>query len=126
MITNTFNQEEGILYSIRSGKVTLDEFMQTVEEIGSSTQLPRRLLTITDASNSDLDIGMDDLPIILEQLQKHLPNYESIHDAVIHNDAPTDVAIGIFFEKVSSVIPNYKFKIFTTIEAAKHWLLTFK
>lgn len=125
MIKNTFNKEENILYSIRSGKVTLDEFLQTVEEIGTNKEYPRRLLTITDASNSDLEISVDDLPLILDQLKKYLTNYKSFHDAVIHNDLPNDVAVGMFFEQVSKVIPNYQFKLFTTQEAAKRWLLSF-
>lgn len=126
MISNTFNKEEGILYSIRSGKVTLEEFLKTVEEVGSNKEYPRKLLTITDASNSDLEITMDDFPVIIEQLKKYLPDFTSIHDAVIHNDAPTDVAIGLFFEQVSAVIPNYNFKLFTTLEAARNWLETYK
>lgn len=120
MITNTFLPDKGILESIWEGDVTLDQIVTYIRETKQNREYPRKLKIITHAHTSNMLLMPDDLRVIVEENIQSLAQYETIIDAFIANEAQT-AALSILYEKFSRM-PTYKFKVFSTPEAAMEWL----
>ena len=122
MITVNFKQDEGILESIWEGEVILEDIVNYIRQTKENTEYPRRLKIITYAHTSTLLLKPDDLRVIVEENILSLAKYESITDAFIANEAQV-AALSILYEKFSRM-KTYKFKVFSTAEAALEWLVS--
>ncbi len=120
MITNTFIPDKGILESVWEGDVDLDQIVHYIRETKGNKEYPRRLKIITHAHRSTLLLNPDDLRVIVEENVQSLAQYETIIDAFIANEAQV-AAISMLYEKFSRML-TYKFKVFSTPEAAIEWL----
>lgn len=120
MITNTFLPDKGVLESIWGGEVNLDQIVNYIRETKENKEYPRKLKIITHAHASNLLLQPDDLRVIVEENNQSLSHYDAIIDAFIANEAQV-AALSILYEKFSRM-PTYKFKVFSTPDAAMDWL----
>lgn len=120
MITNIYIEEKGILESRWEEEVTLEQIVDYIRQTKNNYNYPRNLKIITYASEAELALKPDDLKVIVEENIQSLANYDTIVDAFIANEAQV-AALSFLYEKFSRM-ETYKFKVFSTQEAAMEWL----
>lgn len=120
MITFTENKNNGILYGISEGKITVQEMLMAIDYCLNNKELPRNLLILEDARLANPEFSPQDLSRIAEKQKKLFPLYQSVRHAVIHN-TPENTALAMVFEQ-KHISPAYKLKVFSTEEGALIWL----
>lgn len=120
MISNIFNTDKGYLESIWEGEVSLDQIVHYIRETKENKDYPRKLKILSFAHKSTLLLEPDDLRVIAKENERSVAQYDSIVDAFIANEAQI-AALSMLYEKFSR-IQGYKFKVFSTPEAAMEWL----
>ncbi len=121
MIEFNFNKSEQILYVECSGKIEINDMFKYVKKLGNDDTLPRKLLIIEDARKSDVQFTEKQLPELVTKLEDILPKYKTIRHSVIHSD-PLNTAYAIILDN-NVEKENYRLKVFSTVQAAKKWLI---
>lgn len=121
MITFEYNSKPGILEVIYSGEINLEELNNYGEQLYKDKSLPRRLKILTDVSNGCYIISPSEFPELKRNLEIHLSAYEHIKAAFVHSK-PKETAYSLIISQENS-IPNYERKVFSTMSAARRWLL---
>jgi len=120
MIKRLFNESTSVLEAKFEGEVNILQIVEYIRETKDSDHYPRTLKILTDARNVIMNFRAEDLGVIVEANYKSLAKYDYIIDAFIL-DSPTETALSILFDELVKS-NKYKFKIFSTIEAASKWL----
>lgn len=120
MVVAKFNDQTGILDSNFIGDVTLKEVIDYIAATRENKSYPRKLKILTDATNSNMNFSAGDLLAIVNENNKSLENYQYIIDAIVI-ESPKETALSILYQEIAKN-PKYKFRIFSTREAAYEWL----
>ncbi len=120
MVLEKFNDQTGILETLFNGEVTLLEVVNYIIRTKENKKYPRTLKIFTDSSDAIFNFSIEDLNIIMEENLKSLKNYSCIIDAIIV-DNPKNTVLTMLYAKLAET-KKYKFKVFTTKEAALDWL----
>ena len=124
MITVKFNSELGHLDSRFHGPVTADEIIDYINATKENASYPRYLKILTDGTEAIMTFTAEALPLIVEANNQSLENYDAIIDAIVL-DSGRETALSEFYEQLSKA-PKYRFRVFSTREAAITWLSGFK
>ncbi len=122
MVIAKFNQQTGILDSNFTGDVTLKEVVDYIIATKENKSYPRKLKILTDATNSNMNFNASDLYAIVDENNKSLEQYQYIIDAIVI-ESPKETALSILYQEIAKN-PKYKFRIFSTRDAAAEWLST--
>jgi hypothetical protein len=122
MITSHLNRDTGIIETVLTGIITVDEVINYINELRNSEKFPKRLLILTDSVNGRFGFTREEDLKIAEIVQQYAPLFELIKDAIIIDD-PRTTAYSLLYRNSSLNIPNYQFEIFSTRDAAIKWLL---
>lgn len=120
MITLNFDEKNGILESVWTGDIYLNEIIDYIDSVRLDKNLPRRLKILSDSRKANLMVQPKDLSVIVEANLKSLACYDVIIDAMIPSN-PRDTAMSILYLELSAT-EKYFFKIFSSSEAALNWL----
>jgi len=123
MITVKFNEATGILDSKYTGEVTLDEIVDYIVSTKENISYPRFLKILTDATQAEMNFPGDALSTIVDENNKSLERYDTIVDAIVI-DSPRETALSLLYKELSRSL-KYRFKVFSTREAATEWLENF-
>ena len=122
MITRHINKDTGIIETTYEGIVTLQEVIDYISVLKHPEKYPRKLLILTDAVHGRFEFSEEEDEILAGFVRQYAPSYELIKDAIIIDD-PRTTAYSLLYRNAASSIPNYRFEIFNTREAAIEWLL---
>ncbi len=120
MVVAKFNDQTGLLDSNFMGEVTLKEVIDYIIATKENKSYPRKLKILTDATNSNMNFNAGDLLAIVNENNKSLENYQYIIDAIVI-ESPKETALSILYQEIAKN-PKYKFRTFSTREAAYEWL----
>ena len=120
MIERNFNENSTFLEAKFEGEVNVIQIVEYIQETKESDLYPRTLKILTDARNANMNFKAEDLGVIVDENYKSLAKYDYIIDAFVL-DSPTETALSILFDELVKS-NKYKFKIFSTIQAASKWL----
>jgi len=120
MITLYFDKHSGILKSVWTGDVYVNDIIDYIDGVRMNTDLPRRLKILTDSRKAKFILQPQDLSVIVKANLKSLANYDTIIDAMIPAN-PHDTAMSILYMELAAT-EKYFFKIFSTSERAIEWL----
>lgn len=123
MITVKFNSEAGHLDSRFHGIVTEKEIIDYINATRLNSSYPRYLKILTDGMDAQMEFSPDSLPRIVDANNRSLEVYDAIVDAIVL-DRPKETALSVFYEELSKS-PKYRFRVFSTREAAISWLASF-
>lgn len=123
MISSHLNRETGIIETRMTGNVILEEITGYIHELKNAEKYPSRMLILTDATHGTFELSDDDNQQIVSIVLQYISSFELIKDAIIISD-PRTTAYSILYRKTAARIPNYRFEIFSTREAALNWLLS--
>lgn len=121
MVVEKFNAKTAILETEFKGEVTLLEVVNYIIRTKENKMYPRTLKIFTDSSQAIFNFSIQDLNTIMEENLKSLMNYDCIIDAIIV-DNPKNTVLTMLYAELTKT-NKYKFKIFSTKEAALNWLL---
>ena len=121
MIRFKYNQELEMLEVTYSGNITLQELIGFGEQVYSDSSLPRNLKILTDVTNANYEISPDEFSELKRNLERHISAFDSVKAAYVHSK-PKETAYSYIISQENS-IPNYKRGVFSTIPAARNWLL---
>lgn len=120
MINYQFDKDKKILHVHFTGVVTFDELFDHVSINEEKRSLPDDLKILSDATKAKLSIKPSELKLIKNQLAKTLEKVEYLYDAFVVSK-PKETAITTLYMELAK-LKNYKFKVFSSIEAAEYWL----
>lgn len=120
MISTNFNPSNNILEVKYIGKVSLQEIVDYISVTKTTSEYPRTLKILTDATKANMLFSPDDVQTIVDANNESLQNYDYIIDAIIVTN-PNETALSLFF-KLLSENKKYKFKVFSDTQAATIWL----
>lgn len=120
MILTEFNHKTGILDSKFEGDITLDELVEYIRATKENTVYPRVLKILTDATKANMNLGYEDLEIIVAENNKSIEKYDCIIDAIIL-EGPVETALSMLYQELSKT-NKYKFDVFYTRKGAINWL----
>jgi hypothetical protein len=123
MITTQFNSEQGHLDSKFHGDVTIQEIIDYIYATKENADYPRHLKILTDGTEARMVFSAEAVPSIVKANNESLENYYSIIDAIVL-DSERETALSEFYEQLSKA-PKYRFRVFSTREAAIAWLGSF-
>lgn len=122
MITSEFNKETGILEACYSGNIHLSDLIEFGNTIYTNQSLPRKLLVLTDVSQANYLLQVEDFEEVIAHLKKHLSAFESIKVAFIQTK-PKETAYSMLLSE-KNPLNNYLRGVFSTRDAAITWLLS--
>lgn len=120
MITLEFVETENVLKIRTEGKISLEEAIEMVREIGENKDLPRKLHMLEFALNADWLVGQQGLPELMKELKVQSNKFEQIRHAVLHLD-PVHKALTNLVNK-ELVEGNYVRRILPNEKIARLWL----
>ena len=122
MIEVSFNQETGILYANYKGDISLKQIRDYIIATKENKSYPRDLKILSDGSEAIFKVLPNELGLIVEENNKSLEAYNSIVDAIVLS-GPKETALSMLYQEIAKN-KKYKFRIFSTREAAIKWLET--
>ena len=122
MITYKLNEENGILETIITGDVTIEDLISYIISLSKDKTLPEKLKIFSDASKGNFSGNPqpEDLIKIVEANKKSLAVRDVIYDAYVLSGS-LETAMGQLYMQLSET-NNYFFRIFSTKKAAIKWL----
>jgi hypothetical protein len=121
MVAFTYNEFDKILYVNANGVLEISDMVEASKYLLTNTQLPRMLRIIENAIGATSNFSVPDIHILAENLEETTKHYINIRHAVIH-DSPKNFALSFLMDKLISD-KNYSFQSFSTLEAAKFWVM---
>jgi cobalamin biosynthesis Co2+ chelatase CbiK len=122
MINLSYNAEENIVYLERSGTIYLQDILEIIEQVDTSSKDLTSLFLLDHVGDSTSAFDQNDYPVLLEEIRKIVPRFKEFRDALVVT-TPSNTALSFLYEKLDSELPNCLFKTFSTLAAAKSWLM---
>lgn len=122
MIKSFYNPDENIIYVERYGNIFLNELLDNVHKIDHQYRHLSELYILEDVRNSNSKFTIHDLPMLAEEIKNKAVHYNEIRCALI-TDSPSNTVLSFVFEELVNQIENYSYKTYSTVDAAKYWLL---
>lgn len=123
MIQSYFNEDLQILKTTFSGNITAADITEYLIEFKDNNAYPRKLRIITDTKGAIFNFSFKDLKTFNREKNKSLKNYNIVISAIIIN-SPAAAALSTLYGAIANN-KKYKFKVFSTHEAALMWVESF-
>lgn len=120
MIDIKFNTDINILENTLTGTIGISEVLDMYHRVEQQKALPQNLKIIIDSQNARYSFTENELQQIANAIQHLLTKFSSIHEAIIQS-SPYETAMAVLYEQMVE-FENFRFKAFSTREAALEWL----
>jgi len=120
MITIDFNTDSNILVNTLSGTIDISDVLNMYHRIEHHGSLPANLKIIIDSQKAKYSFTEKDLQKIANAIRHLLKKFSSIQEAIVQS-SPYETAMAVLYEQMVQ-IENFRFKAFSTHEAAIQWL----
>lgn len=104
-----------------SGQIEKSYIINFYKHMGENDTYPRTLKTLIDARECTYKFEISDMDEMFAALTDALENYTMVREAIVVEKLFETVFATLFAEGM--VHPKYKFKVFSTRQAALNWLL---
>ncbi|MFC2103837.1 hypothetical protein ACFLS4_00605 [Bacteroidota bacterium] len=125
MILYNFNESIGIVETTFKGEVSINDIIKYIISLRENRSTPKKLKIFTNASKGEITKKFvpRDLVNLIEENKTSLAQRDFIYDAFVVSGS-LETALGMLYKELIEM-DNYKFKIFSTKEAALNWLEKF-
>ncbi|MCF8369096.1 MAG: hypothetical protein K9G76_08625 [Bacteroidales bacterium] len=123
MIRSELNSGTKILETTLTGLITIPEIKRYYSSLIYNKALPSKLKVILNSVDAKYQFDDSDFVKISESVAEVLEHFDLFIEAIIES-SPYETALAFMYEKKIS-IPKYRFKVFSTEDAALTWLSTF-
>jgi phage-related protein len=118
-----FDETDNVLFIKLKGNVSIENILQSADELEQNKTLPRVLRIIEDARDANVKLSVRELHLIEQKIRIVAKNFDSIRHAVIHS-TPINTALSFMMSDMIKS-SNYNLKVFSTMEGAKDWVKLF-
>lgn len=115
------DEELKILRVRYPGMLTKEEIIAHYDELRTNSSFHRNIRILIDCRNSTFTVKPEEVPELTAAARDAVRKFDSVKEAMMVTD-PYETVIVTLFEKGIN-IPNYRFRVFYTEEAALNWLL---
>jgi len=120
--TYSFNEDTQVL-DLRTERVLkVDDIISHYVHISSDNSLPRKMRVLIDSRGTKMDLRIEDIALTNEAVKKALTKYTFLKEAIIV-DKPYETVIATMFERFYAKMDSYAFRVFSTENAARSWLM---
>ena len=120
MITIDFDTDSKILLNTLSGTIDISDVLNMYHQIEYHGSLPANLKIIIDSQEARYSFTEKDLQKIANAIKHLLTKFNSIQEAIVQS-TPYETAMAVLYEQMVH-FDNFRFKVFSTREAAIQWL----
>lgn len=120
MIDINFNTDTNILENTLTGTIGIAEVLDMYDRMEQLDVLPQNLKVIIDSQKARYTFTEKELKQIASAIEHLLSKFNSIQEAIIQS-SPYETAMAVLYEQMVQ-FKNFKFKAFSTREAAIQWL----
>jgi len=120
--TYSFNEEDGILELKTEGLMKVKDIISHYVHITSDDSLPEKMKVLIDSRGTRMDLRVEDIALTNEAVKQAMRKFRFLKEAIIV-DKPYETVIATMFERFYSKMDNYLFRVFSTENAARNWLL---
>lgn len=122
-ISYNFNKIDDILYVHFSGDITVEKILEYIDKVGRDKSLPRVLKVLEDRRDGIFNFSIRENIRISKFAFQFVNDYKKIYMAAV-SDKPKETAFAMNYKILLSKLSRKEtIKAFTTLEAAKNWLL---
>lgn len=123
MIKSAFNRNNNILETEFKNDIDAVDVLLYLQEFEHNSAYPRKLKTLVTATNADFKFSLKDLKSFNQVKNQSLKQYELVVSAIIISNSVT-AALSTMYSTLANN-KKYKFKVFSSREAALMWLDSF-
>ena len=120
MLKLDFNTNTQILVNTLSGTIDISDVLNMYHQVEHHGSLPANLKIIIDSQKARYSFTEKDLLKIANAIKHLLTKFNSIQEAIVQS-TPYETAMAILYEQMVQ-FDNFRFKAFSTREAAIQWL----
>jgi hypothetical protein len=120
--TYSFNEETQVLDLITVGVMKVEDIISHYVHISKDDSLPRKMRVLIDSRGTKMELRIEDIALTNEAVKKALAKYTYLKEAIIV-DKPYETVIATMFERFYSKMDSYAFRVFSTENAARSWLM---
>lgn len=120
MVTLNFDTDSKILTNTLTGTIHISDVLDMYLRIEQHGSLPSDLKVIIDSQKARYTFTEKELDEIANAIKHLLTKFDSIQEAIIQS-SPYETAMAVLYEQMVH-FDNFKFKAFSTHEAAIEWL----
>ncbi len=120
MVTYNYNEGKEYIEAVFKDKINQGEIVNYINSLMKENHLPENLKGIIDARNASFGFHPADLYNIIEVNVKMFSRFNTLKVAIIITN-PVDTALAMIFTRLIQ-LERYRFKVFTTPEAAERWI----
>ena len=121
MIEIKYYPDENLIHVKRSGEVFARDLLGYMQQVDRDFAGHKTLFVLDDVRRSTSRFSAKDYGKLIEALEKLLPGYTRVYMALVV-DTPEETALSDIYASMTQNMENYFFRIFSTEEAASHWL----
>lgn len=118
----SFNETLMILETEYTGILNIEDIIGHYEKIGNDDALSDNLKVLIDCRDARMDLKVIEINQTHDVVLKALKRHKYIKEAIIV-DKPIETVMAILFRDHNRELKKYSFRIFSTEEAARGWLL---
>ncbi len=120
--TYSYYENASLLELQTTGVMQVGDIISHYVHIRNDHTLPKNLKVLIDARSTQLDLRVEDIALTNDAVKEALLNFDSLREAILV-DKPYETAIATMFERFYSKIESYNFRVFSTENAARVWLM---
>ncbi len=123
MTNLTYDQNNDIICLKRSGDVDVSEMLEVINIIDSKYNHILKLKVLDDVRDSELKLDhSSDSRDIVKAIKSKLDKYNQVKAAIVAR-TPMQTVKSMLFAALANLLTKYKVKVFSSKDAANHWLL---
>ncbi len=123
MIHYHFDRQDNILYVHYKGETRIEDIVNYVEGVAEDEKLPCNLYTLEDRSDAIIKHSVRENIKIFNAVKAHRKKFSFVKVASVNPTPESATSAFQYAHILSRKLKNYHFRVFSTREAALHWLL---
>ncbi|WP_346858224.1 hypothetical protein [uncultured Draconibacterium sp.] len=121
MISTRYDSENNIVYLSHDGEITINDATKTLRMLKNTYNHLDYVYLLEDSRNSSFSFSISEIPILIKAVKENLYGIIEVRHADIVL-SPLNTALSFIYGQMVNPIKNYKYRAFSTEEAAIAWL----
>jgi hypothetical protein len=118
-----FNRTLALLEMRITGHVSLNDIIEHYTMIADDESLPDDLRVLINCTEIQMDVKNKEIKKTMASLKKALKKHTYLKEAIVVS-RPYATVIALLFGSMARKFKNYKFKVFSTEDAGREWLVS--
>lgn len=121
MITTKHDKKANIITILKAGKFNINNGVSMLKKLVDKYGHLEQAYILEDSRETSYDISLSEVSDLLKAVKTHMAGFQEVRHADLVS-SPVATAIRFIYAQLSAPITNYKYKAFSTEEAAIMWL----